>query len=595
MAIMSVVEKKKVIFVDFFDTIMHRHIHPLSVIARARKVSKSNGDNYLPILKCAEIGCQYPNLKLIKKLKNFKNNGKRIYIVSDFQMGKDDYIDFLKAKNIDISLFDDIFVSCECGCSKSEGGLYSYVLQKIGADATDVLMIGDNKDVDGKNAKRYGIDSLIIPHYWKKALNQVKRFLNFDYSRIAARTIRRDLYHYGSPYSEYSILFYLSTRELYKQLYDRGQKNVVFLAREGHFLKRAFDSYQRFFKDKNNSIETSYLKCSRRAAQSLIPSALKELENRQISICDYLMAHGFSKDEIDDISKKFDIQGDIHENTYLNQNPAYLRLLSSQSYNELIEKKRAANIKAGKQYFDTFNYGKTLNLVDIGWRGCMQDTIGKILDKNVEGYYVGLNDSELDLNNRVGLLFSSCPNQGVYSPWSQILKANIQLYEQLTAAPHGSAVGYSLNGGEPIVIEDWVENEKKLYYEKIESKQEELILNILGLAAWCEEKEYKVLLRLCAKTVLRSGLFADSNRLAFLKSLDEGFVWNFDKQTKGIKYKTNDVKVRKDIILSPEKYTRYVVKIQRSVNDKGKFAMALYYPFAILIYGYIWFINCLKN
>lgn len=588
--------EKKVIFVDFFDTIMHRHIHPLSVIARAKQISRDKDENYQSILKCAEIGCQYPDIQIIKRLEKYKERGKRIFIVSDFHMGKDCYIDFLTAKNIDTNLFDDIFISCECGHSKAKGDLYPYVLDIIGAKAEETLMIGDNKLVDGKNAKLYGIDSIIIPHYCHKAIVQLKRFLKVDYSRNAAKSIRKGLYRYGSPFSEYALLFYLSTRELYRQLTDKKQSNVVFLAREGHFLKRAFEAYEKVLIPEEKRINTDYLKCSRRAAQSLVPSALTELVNTKISIHDYLMAHGFSKFEINEISSRYGEIDEFYEcSTDLCHNPLYLKMIGIQSFNKLVEEKRRNNIIAGKQYFEVYDKGECLNLVDIGWRGRMQDTIGNILCIKTMGYYVGLNDSELDLSNRKGLLFNSSPIHGVKTPWSQILKANIQLYEQLTAAPHGSAVGYTLKDGRVEVVEDWVENERTLYYEKIESIQKELILNIQGLSVWCEGISYHSLLKLCAKTVLRSGLFADKKRLEFLNSLDKGFVWNFDKQEKGLKYKRDGVKIKLDIITAPENYTRFFVKIQRSIAKKSKASKMLYYPLAIFLFGYIWGVCKLKN
>lgn len=596
MASISRIEAKKVIFVDFFDTIMHRHIHALAIKAKRKDILGGMEENILPVEKYLEIGCQYPDTQLIRRLKKYKERGKRIYIVSDFQMGKDCYIDFLTAKNIDPNLFDDIFISCECAHSKAKGDLYPYVLDKIGAKAEETLMIGDNRIVDGKNAKLYGIDSIIIPHYCHKAIVQLKRFLKVDYSRVASKSIRKDLYRFGSPFSEYALLFYLSSRELYRQLIEKKQSNVVFLAREGHFLKRAFEAYEQALIPEEEWINTAYLKCSRRAAKSLSPNSLADLENTQISIYDYLMAHGFSKSEINEISSRYGLKDEIYDcSTDLCHNLSYLKLIGIQSYNELIEEKRNNNLIAGKQYFDAYDKGECLNLVDIGWRGRMQDTIGNILGKKTMGYYVGLNDSELDLSNRKGLLFNSSPIQGVKSPWSQILKANIQLYEQLTAAPHGSAVGYTFKDGQVEVVEDWVDNEKTLFCERIGSIQKELLLNIQGLAVWCDNITYRKLLKLSAKTVLRSGLFADDKRLDFLSSLDKGFVWNFDKQEKGLKYKKEGVKIKLDIITSPENYTRYFVKIQRGIARKGKLYLMLYYPLAIIIYGYIWGISILKN
>ncbi len=591
---MSKKSGKSVIFVDFFDTIMHRHVHPLAIMKKVSELVRSNGGGYLA-REYVEIGCQYPDERLIGILTRYKKQGKKIYIVSDFDMGKAYYVDFLTAKNIDVNLFNDIFVSCDCGCSKENGNLYPYVLKKLGIEAKDVLMIGDNKKVDGTNANRCGIDSWIIPHYGMKLLSQLKRFMKYDYSKDAAETIRRDLYAYGSPYAEYALPFYLTVRELYRDLNARQQKSVVFLAREGHFLRRAFDVYQHGVVDEEKRIETDYLKISRRAAQSLHPQDLKKLEEKEISIYDFLLAHGFSKEKTEMLAKEFGLSmEELCQVSPLGKSPAYLNLLARKDFcNTMLERQEECRA-AAKKYFSGFDKGEIVNVVDIGWAGSMQDTISEILGKQIFGYYVGLNDSDRNLRERKGLLFCSCPLQGKVTPFSQVLKANIQLYEQIAAAPHGSAVGYSLRKGGAVVEEDWVENEKQLYYNYMEPLQKEVLLNIAGLSVWNEAQGYTKLLKLCAKTVLRSGMFANKERRDFLSHLDSGFVWNFNKQAKGLEYDSKEVKVGRDFWLHPDRYARYFVKIQRVMSQKGKMAKALYYPLGVLLYFYVGWVCVLR-
>lgn len=583
--------EKSVIFVDFFDTIMHRHVHPLAVMKKVSELEVIGGGTR----KYMEIGCQYPDKRLIGILTKYKKLGKRIYIVSDFDMGKAYYVDFLTAKNVDVNLFDDIFVSCDCGCSKENGNLYPYVLKKLEIEAKDVLMIGDNKKVDGTNANKWGIDSWIIPHYGIKLLSQLKRVIKYDYSKSAAETIRRDLYTYGSPYAEYALLLYLTVRELYRDLNARQQRTVVFLAREGHFLRRAFEVYQHGIVDEEKRIETDYLKISRRAAQSLHPQDLKKLEEQEISIYDLLLAHGFSNEKAEMLAKEFGLtMEELCQVRPLGKSPTYLKLLARKDFCKIILERQEENQAAAKKYFSGFDKGETVNVVDIGWRGSMQDTISEILGKHTFGYYVGLNDSDRNLRERKGLLFCSCPLQGKVTPFSQVLKANIQLYEQIAAAPHGSTVGYSLRNGEAVVEEDWVENEKQLYCKQIESLQKEILLNIAGLSVWNEAQGYTKLLKLCAKTVLRSGMFANKERRDFLSYLDSGFVWNFNKQTKGLQYDSKRVKIGKDFLLHPDRYARYFVKIQRMMSHKGRMANALYYPLGVLLYFYVWGVCVLR-
>jgi len=630
---------KEVILVDFFDTIMFRKIHPFKIYERwaflisvwmgcpelqtnilhlrnqaiiffdqckkeiswkliydyifdnlkdevKSKITKDDFVSFAHKVEIdVEIGVQYPHKRLLKKLQGYKDKGLRIYIVSDFHLDADDLKLFLKAKNIDVnSIFDGIFVSSDYGTSKAQGGLYKMILDILKVNPVHVLMIGDNDKSDGINAISFGISSKIEHNYIEKGVYQLRRFLGFDYTKHAFKSIEKTSRRFNSAYSEYSLIFYVFSKLLYERLLRKHANHIVFLSREGHFLKRSFDA-MREITPPNNQIISYYFMCSRRASQSTSVEKLKRLVNEKISLRDYLFACGFDNIQIEDIAQKYKLTRDSLDNgqNILSYNGDYLRLMAKEKFATMLFNKIETNKMAFKDYIQSFKKEEEMNIVDIGWRGGMQDAVGDAGNCKTTGYYLGLINSIYSIENKNGLIFTYCPKNDKVSPYSEILRSNTQLYEQLTAAPHGSAIGYIYDSeGRVRVLTDWAENEKMLYEQYIKKKQDELLLIQRGLSAWCDDLEKNKVIRSCAKLVLRSALFANKDRLSFLKRLDEGFIWNFNSQSRGLKYDKKNVNISFDIFIKPEKYTRYFAKIQRSITSPV--LNALYRPFATLFF-----------
>ena len=64
---------------------------------------------------------------------------------------------------------------------------------------------------------------------------------------------------------------------------------------------------------------------------------------------------------------------------------------------------------------------------------------------------------------------------------------NIPFYQQLLAAPHGSAVKYINLEGQILIEEEWDPMEKELYEEWIQEVQENMFLKFCGMCAWDSE------------------------------------------------------------------------------------------------------------
>lgn len=633
----------RAIYTDFFDTLMFRHVHPFQVIERwarlladkldcgisevmiynwrmshrSGQVAKMYSSLYEKLisastlklseqdfhavclaLECAaEIGCQYPNKSFLKWLRNQKESGVKIFIVSDFYLSKKELAVFLQARSIELSLFDDIFVSSDFNATKREGTLYDKVTEITGIDPAEVLMIGDNRESDIVMARRHGFHTRFRPNYLQHLKAKIKRTLGYDYSRRAFSLIRRDAVKYNSPFTEYSLVFYLAVRQLYVELESHRQNWVAFLSREGHFLQRAFIAYQNICIPESKIINTQYIKSSRRASRSLDDEQLNELLKKKISIAEYLKSLGFGLADIERLKSEFNIRDNSTQEVEIENNPEFRRIIADERFSRIIADKKSENQRAFSLYFSQFVHDSCINLVDIGWNGSMQDYLCQGRDVKDYGYYLGINIGKRGLDRRKGLIFTHCNSQKKYSKYSDLFRSNIQLYELLAAAPHGSALGYGFGDDRetPVVFEEWAENEKHLYETLIQSSQKELLLLIEGISAWCGSISYDKALRKCAFMVLRAALISNDERLDFLKALDKGFFWNEGKERAGITYDVKEVAVGKDIIYAPERYARFFAKLERYFEKRNPKLLNLYRPFSYLLYGYIRSIVSIKS
>lgn len=646
----SIVKNKNVIFIDY-DTIMFRRVHPHQVyeqwavcmINKFRGLYDIGKQNLLnlrnkAISACAEEyeapsynaiitmlydlildslpeiqsinkegflkashdieyalenGCQYADKKMVKFLKWAKKENKRVYCVSNYYLSRKDLRGFLSAEDI-LEFIDDIFVSCELNLCKDNSGMYSELIKQFGAGNGQIII--NHSLSNGKMAKFNGMDTYIIQNRMQKLKNQISKLCNFQYSKKIQKDTVLKCYSSDKPFSEYTVLFYVLTQRLNRELKKDGVQKVAFLAREGWFLRELFERYEELCVPEDEKISTAYLKCSRRAIHTVQPEKLTEEAIGNISFSDWLKAVGITREEINQF-----ISLDSHEPDSagrLSQLPAYIALSGNEKFKKFLDKRFKDNRSAFLRYMDSFIDNGSINIVDIGWRGTMQQGIEKVCNVPTYGYYLGIIDDSDDVYqiNRKGLIFSNYKKPSAYF---NILRSNSQLYEQLAAAPHGSAQRYGFSCDNTIeVFEEWAENEKLLYTATIDGLQKYMMQLNDSLCVWCQPvSDSKKQTRFLAKTVLRSALFADSKRIDFLSSLDEGFIGNFKAEVQGLQFDRMQVKINIiELLINPALYTRYFAKLQRYfIKQDNELMKKFYTPFAGILFWYIWFNQCLRR
>jgi FMN phosphatase YigB (HAD superfamily) len=421
-----------------------------------------------------EIANQYTDLQVVSTIQRLKKEGFTVLCCSDFYFDYSFIKKVLRNYYLD-EVFEEIFVSSEYKVTKRSGRLYEFITQKYPAE--NCLMIGDNAESDVRQAEKFGIESILLDRSWAQNLytEYNQKFNINSFQKKLATLFKTDE---NVLFAEFALTSFLFIQKLYFQLVAKGHKDAFFLAREGQVLKQMFDIFQKTcVVNKELFVTTHYLMASRRS--TFIPSLNKlEKENffnlfRQyvnISFAEFMFSLGFGDNEVDSLALKLGIIKNKKEKDFP-RSETFLKAMLSDEFYDLYEGRRVAQKSAFKKYVHSFkrNDQSKLALIDVGWKGTIQDNIFKILDEEVlvEGFYMGLvvEDSVSDLkNSKSGLLFSKTGG----SKFSKVFEENRSLFEVIYAANHGSVVSFNEKEDGDISTEhESFSTEEKFYKQNI--------------------------------------------------------------------------------------------------------------------------------
>ena len=558
----------------------------------------------------SEFEVQFVNKKVRSQLLQLKEKGYKLYCITDFYLSKEHIAELLKLHGL-YGLFDDIYVSSVREASKENKGiLFQNVLDELDLKPEEVLMFGDNKQSDVVNALKHDIKGVHIANRHRKIKSKFKLFGNDkkEYVRVN-RELEERSNRSSHAYGEYIILFHVFMERLYKESKRKQIKNLFFISREGYFLKRLFDYYQSTVQlDSRDSINTHYFKASRQSSMQVAHKEL-HLENFEhlkrkdsvISVKNFLKSFLFKCELVSEIAAEIGVdENEMIQDFYLSE--IFRKLKANEKFLNQYEENRTGQKTAFKNYLDSYEIDfeeEGMTLVDVGWRGTMQECIHTFFDEkvNVHGYYLGLKEGYriTESTKRFGLNFSVYPTTG---PSDNVLMANRQLYEQLLAAPHGSTLGYRDKTGD-YSIEHYEEKERNVYFEHIAPIQEFMFAEycqlIDDLKPICYEHD--VVQDYMTDLALRLGLFADKKKIKFMHEISKGFYQNVGNNEVGMSYdysqlRDSKIGLIKRFLWFPEKTFRFLVKIKPMLYSKGLYWLS--YP-VNLIYYYIKFINGVKS
>lgn len=430
---------------------------------------------------------QRANTELEKLLREKKQAGARIYIVSDYFCGRE-YIGALLEANGIADIFDDIFVSCDMHATKRSGRLFSMLLEKLGVGAKDVTMFGNSASSDIAPAYRLGI----------KPVRAGKEEKIFDDGAALGRGrcplpkgIKKISSSGSTAWSDYAFPLYAFTSKLYEELREKGAEDVFFLSREGQMLKRLFDLYAQ---GKAYAPRTHYFMASR---NSLYAATLTDFEHEDlarlfnakndIKARDLLAAVGIRGEECERILDACSVGGDTSYNS--GTFPELKRALALNAefirrYDE-IRKQRRSNVN---KYISGFfpETPRRMYIVDVGWKGSMQDFLREITGMDMCGYYIGYNGKGVpcdEHNEKHGLLWSMSP---LYPDYIQsVFRMHYLDWEEILRADHDQVMDYEERDGSVVPAVNTDTEEGKAYdrlAKKLQDETEEKFKRICALA-----------------------------------------------------------------------------------------------------------------
>lgn len=402
-----------------------------------------------------------PVPEAVAALERLREAGRRVVLVSDFYLPETQLRHLLAGCNVAVEELP-LFVSCDRLASKRSGRLYALVLQALGIAAGDMLMVGDNPHSDSAMAMAAGCRSLLLDATAQHAF----------YARPEAGAIAPDvargaweaaLHEAGVTLAAPSLALFIE--RLHAAARRDGRRHLFFLAREGQPLLRLFERYQDLLGLRGpDRVTCHYLLASRRACYvaSLRPLPDEDFaglfrQYRRISLGEFLASLRFPESEAAQIARQLGARLDEPEADFPTS-ACFTRLLALPAFATSYESLRRTQGDNLRTYLDSFGVDlarEGLALVDVGWKGTIQDFIAATLDGSapVHGYYLGLLAAGQPLAGKQGLLFSDIGGQ---SPGFRVLAENRSLFEILLCADHGSALSYdrAADGSVSPVLED---------------------------------------------------------------------------------------------------------------------------------------------
>ena len=128
----------------------------------------------------------FANPYMLELLKVLSNRNKRMVVISDMYLSKEQIQTLLQTSSIP-DVFEEIYVSSEYNCSKNDGRLYDIVKEKLGQE-WKYFHIGDNEYADVVQAKKHGFTS-----YYYQNVNDAGEAYRPDHCSSLSRSVYNGL------------------------------------------------------------------------------------------------------------------------------------------------------------------------------------------------------------------------------------------------------------------------------------------------------------------------------------------------------------------------------------------------------------------
>lgn len=412
-----------------------------------------------------EITQSFPDGQIEDLLK--RDPAEKTIFLSDFYMGDGMLRQLLSAKGLSDAISSGIS-SSDVGFNKRSGRLFQYVHELHGVAPEDHLHIGDNIYSDVEVARRLGIKTIhYVPedaHGARMAREKLFASREVLFGHLRSETLQMVENRiegmsatHGAAFrlgAEAAPLFIGFAQHVAERAIIDGVERLYFFTREGEFFHRIFDI---LFRDRayfgHQVPSPRILEVSRLAtfAPSMRNVTIQELDRiwalyRSQRVAGLFATLGLKEDSFADLLAQIGLSAqEVIESPQ--DDPRLERLFASPDFlaaaSNLIAEQRALLI----DYLCNLGFPTTgkVGVVDIGWRGTIQDNIAHIFpDTAIVGYYLGLkrmiNKQPGNVTKRAYGIDEQCETDA-----GRYFEAFAPL-EMICGSPNGSVEGYVQEG-----------------------------------------------------------------------------------------------------------------------------------------------------
>lgn len=358
-----------------------------------------------------EIDHCYPIPENVAKVTRLLESGHRVLLISDMYLSRAVIQKMLR--RADDRLCDlPLYLSSELKQRKSDGSLFRFVCQDQDIAPGSLTHVGDNFRSDCVMAKRAGLQygfyqdshlSKIEKSYFSEEQNFFQQlFVGASKQTRLAGFGKKPAYRLGASFT--GPLFYGFIHNVLKQALNEGYKRLYFLARDGYLLKIIAEEIIACY---GYDIEIRYLYTSRQSTYfasifHLSPGSFEWIFQRTKKTISFdVVAKRLRFEPVELLDQlSADLQRALTNNGVDKALPTALidrlqrEFLANRSLKTAIEGKAERYRDTVLSYFEQEGLleHERVALVDIGWRGTLQDSIFRILksrkpDIQLTSYY----------------------------------------------------------------------------------------------------------------------------------------------------------------------------------------------------------------
>lgn len=416
----------------------------------------------------------------------------RLVYLSDFYAGAD----FLNAVLTQIQWpfpFDRQYVSCECGFNKRSGRLFAHALEDLQITPEQQLHIGDNRYSDVEIPGSKGIEAR---QYVPEQEQEIRARKEKKYAEKKA--LGEEPFRFGKlrAKGEISVFFYGFVHWILESCLQDDIGELYFFTREGEFYKQIYDEIvKNEFADrrapKAEILEVSRLSTFCASLREISLTEMMRIWNQYSvqSLGAMFKSLGIPEEEVVPFTDRYQIPME-EVITYPWLDGRVAALFQDEDFLDTVRKERDGKRKLLLAYLAQKGIDpegkRRIGIVDIGWRGTIQDNISYLIPGyEVKGYYIGLVPF---LNEQPGNVAKRGYLNG-YGRFDFLLRY-VMPFEMICNSPNGSTTGYERKGDTVYAVRKREAEEDQVYYRYTEKIQKDILADLPEIYRELGERDY---------------------------------------------------------------------------------------------------------